>query len=115
MKRIGMAGELVITDDRLADAILEYARALARAGTADTVTFPVVGADGDVEQASMLLGPASQMVLTEADDAVVDLPVDDALEDVRRRHAQLVHPGGSTAPEGPDEDNPFLAFDDYLN
>ena len=38
MKRIAYAEEWLTTDDTVADLVLEYARALARSETADTVT-----------------------------------------------------------------------------
>lgn len=115
MKHISMAGDAVLTEDRMADAVMEYARALARSGSADSVTFPVLGPTGEVEDASMLLGPASQITITEADHDEVKLPVDEALADVRGRTELLVHPHGVVGVEEPDDGNPFVAFDDYLD
>src|SRR3954447_10698185 len=62
MKRIAYAEEWLTTDDRVADLVLEYARALARMDTADTVTIPVLEGH-DVRHAQFLVGPASQIIV----------------------------------------------------
>src|ERR687885_442735 len=67
MKRIAYAEEWLTTDDRVADLVLEYARALAHRDTADTVTIPVVDGD-DVRLAQFLIGPSSQIIVVETDD-----------------------------------------------
>ncbi|RNE63817.1 hypothetical protein [Cryobacterium tepidiphilum] len=78
MKAIHYAGETVLTGDAIADALVLYAGALARRETAATVDIPVRYPDGTVDLASVLLGPASQMVaIPEHSDA--DELVDDAL------------------------------------
>ncbi len=67
MKRIAYAEEWLTTDDDVADLVLEYARALARKETADTVTIPVLE-DGTVRHAQFLVGPASQIIVVESDE-----------------------------------------------
>lgn len=62
MKAIHYAGETVLTGDAIADALVLYAGALARRETAATVDIPVRSPDGSVNTASVLLGPASQIV-----------------------------------------------------
>jgi hypothetical protein len=62
MKAIHYAGETLLTGDAIADALVLYAGALARRETAATVEIPVRFADGSVNSASVLLGPASQIV-----------------------------------------------------
>lgn len=67
MKRIAYAEEWLTTDDRVADLVLQYARALARNETADTITIPVL--EGDlVRHAQILIGPASQIMVLELDE-----------------------------------------------
>jgi hypothetical protein len=67
MKRIAYAEEWLTTDDRVADLVLEYAGELARHGTSDTVTIPVL--DGEaVRHAQFLIGPASQIIVLETDE-----------------------------------------------
>ena len=61
MKRIGYAERDFGTDDHLADLVLEYAALLARSNSADTVTIPGRFGTGEVEEISLLIGPASQI------------------------------------------------------
>ena len=120
MKRISMGTDTLVTDGRLADLLTEYARQLARSGTADTVVLPVAR-EGVAEQATVLLGPASQITLTEShDDEVddVDLPdVEDVIADLRtaprpagrpRRHDRGTRTPATTSPcrRGSAEDEP---------
>ena len=62
MRKITYAGTAFYTGDALAEALLEYARALARHDIADTVFVLGRTTQGDVDQIEVLLGPASQMV-----------------------------------------------------
>jgi hypothetical protein len=67
MKRIAYAEEWLTTDDPVADLVIEYAGELARHGTSDTVTIPVL--DGPaVRHAQFLIGPASQIIVVETDE-----------------------------------------------
>lgn len=66
MKAIHYAGETVLTGDAIADALVLYAGALARRETAAAVEIPVRYPDGSVNEASVLLGPASQIVAVPA-------------------------------------------------
>lgn len=62
MRRIVYAGSAFYTGDTLAETLLEYARALARHGIADTVFVPGRTMQGDLDRVELLLGPASQIV-----------------------------------------------------
>lgn len=62
MRRIVYAGSAFYTGDTLAETLLEYARALARHGIADTVFVPGRTTQGDYDRVELLLGPASQIV-----------------------------------------------------
>lgn len=62
MRRIVYAGSTFYTGDTLAETLLEYARALARHGIADTVFVPGRTTQGDYDRVELLLGPASQIV-----------------------------------------------------
>ena len=93
-----MAGaDIAVTDGRVADLVLEYAMHLGRAGTTDTVVIPVAR-NGHAEEASLLIGPASQIALTENDDKKAErielTGVDEVLADVRQRLDSLVGRGG---------------------
>lgn len=56
------AGTAFYTGDALAEALLEYARALARHNIADTVFVPGRTTQGEIDTIELLLGPASQIV-----------------------------------------------------
>lgn len=81
MKSIHYAGEELVTGDALADAIVQYAEALAQHETSASIDAPVVTESGDVVQASFLLGPASQIVAVPVKSSFPD-PID--LEIVER-------------------------------
>jgi len=61
MKRISYGGSTILTGDSIADALLDYATALARAGSADHVRVPGLGPLGRVELFDLVIGPASQV------------------------------------------------------
>jgi hypothetical protein len=103
MKRIAYAEEWLTTDDRVADLVLEYARALARHDTADTVTIPVVEEDGTLRHAQILIGPASQIIVIESDqEGSLSPEVDAAVADLEARVQRLV-PQPVLFDEGGDE------------
>jgi hypothetical protein len=56
------AGTSFYTGDEIAEALLGYARALARRNTSDTVFIPARTTSGDVDAVEVLIGPASQVV-----------------------------------------------------
>lgn len=71
MQRLHYADGSFVTGDDIAEAVVRYARALAQAGTADTVEVPILLEEGGFGRSRLLIGPASQLVLTPAD---ADLP-----------------------------------------
>ena len=113
MHRISTGVEQLLTADAIADEVLTYAAALARAGTADTVTIPIVRDDGVVDRARLLLGPTSQLTIVPASDVDIDLPEAGAvLDDLKGRSARLAPTPIRT--ERADEDHAsFPAFEDY--
>lgn len=62
MRKIVYAGGTFYTGNDLAEALLEYAGALARSSTAATVIVPGRTPDGAVGDVEVLIGPASQLV-----------------------------------------------------
>lgn len=91
MKWIDYAGTRLETSDAIADAVIQYAVALARHGIADHVHIPVVTANGSIAQYDMLLGPASQLIALPAVSAVSD-PDDRALLDDLAERIRLLEP-----------------------
>jgi hypothetical protein len=55
MMHLTFAEKALLVGDEAAQLAIEYAAALARAGSADTVTLTAYGADGDKVQATVLL------------------------------------------------------------
>jgi hypothetical protein len=62
MKRITYAGETLVTSDEVADALTELASTLGTAQKSETVEIPVFDDDGSFEMASLVIGPASELV-----------------------------------------------------
>jgi hypothetical protein len=70
MKILSYSGESVLTSDRIGDAVIDYARALAAENAADVIDIPVVdeggaGLDGQ-GTARLLIGPTSQLIIVPA-------------------------------------------------
>jgi hypothetical protein len=78
MERIHYAGGVLLTGSEIADAIVDYAAALAARRTAASVDIPVRTADGRTARAHLLIGPASQLV-TEPIDSELEELVDEEL------------------------------------
>jgi hypothetical protein len=92
MKRIAYAEEWLTTDDDVADLVLVYARALARHDTADTISIPVVEGDA-VRNAQFLIGPASQIIVVDSDEAAPpDLDGREAVTELQARIDRLASP-----------------------
>ena len=66
MKRIYYASGSFLTGSSIADAIVAYADALAHSEGSDVVHFPIVHDDGSPGEASVLIGPASQLASSTA-------------------------------------------------
>jgi hypothetical protein len=121
LKRISLAGSDVgVTDGGLAGLVLEYAKHLGRIGTTDTVTLPIAH-DGRVAEASLLIGPASQIVLWDNDDLLLDLielpDVDEVAADLARRlgaiNNEIGHPILEDDAGSEDSSASFTDFDVY--
>jgi hypothetical protein len=61
MRQITYAGGTFLTGDAIAEALMEYAAALANADRAATVHVPAVD-NGDITDVNVLIGPASQLM-----------------------------------------------------
>jgi hypothetical protein len=74
MRHVTYAGGKFVTNDEVAEALLEYAAALANANRAATVHVPGVDEWGAPSDIQVLIGPASQVMATAAagDDTDVD-------------------------------------------
>lgn len=112
MKRITMGAEVLITDERIADLVLAYANVLARSRTSDTVNIPVVSESGAVQDAQLLVGPASQIVVTEDGSGGPTIDVEPALHDLQQRIDSYDAQAADEQIEA-DPDAYFVKFDDY--
>lgn len=89
MKWIRYIESSVLTSDAAADAVLSYARTLAQHHSADSVDVPAVGDDGSNIIVSMLVGPASQLVIEPAPDDELEPESDAFVSDMCHRIEQL--------------------------
>lgn len=108
MDRIHYAGDSILTGSEIARAVLDYAEALAQAGTAATVTIPTIDAAGQRGQSTILVGPASQLITdsvpSEFEDIVDELLVARLARDARQ--LRLEGPPRPAAAEQPPPDYP---------
>jgi alkanesulfonate monooxygenase SsuD/methylene tetrahydromethanopterin reductase-like flavin-dependent oxidoreductase (luciferase family) len=104
MKRIYYSGGSLLTGDTIAEAVLAYAEALAKNPQADVVHVPVLVPDSDAKAvASLLIGPASQlMCVPEGSNGLVE-PHDAAVIDDLVRRTLLVGSPRPIAQSVPDE------------
>ncbi|WP_349897209.1 hypothetical protein [Parafrigoribacterium soli] len=61
MRRVTYAGEVLLTGSAVADALLNYAQYVIRAGTSVSIEIPVLEKDGKIVSRTILLGPATQL------------------------------------------------------
>jgi hypothetical protein len=108
MKNIHYAGDVLMTGDALADAVVKYAETLAQNNTSAAIDVPIVTEDGVATSASFLLGPASQLVAVPVPSEFPD-PVDEAL--LARIEAERAKLGGVEAIAVDDQQDPPLDFD----
>ncbi|NQX18337.1 hypothetical protein [Rathayibacter sp. VKM Ac-2857] len=81
MKHILFADKTVLVGDDAADALVEYAVALAANDTADRVDYTGIGADGATIQVSFLLNAGASLV---AETTPSDLPEPDDHAEIAR-------------------------------
>ena len=94
MKRISYSDDFIITADDVADALLQYASILARTEGSDVVEVPALDHDGRLTTASLVLGPASQLIAVTEEHAPVEMDVTDALRYLNDRIDRLSTHGG---------------------
>jgi hypothetical protein len=75
---LSYSGESVLTSDRVGDAVVEYARALATHNAAAVIEIPVADAAGR-STARLLIGPSSQILTVSVHVTEIDLEDDDAV------------------------------------
>jgi hypothetical protein len=88
MRILSYSGESVLTTDGVGEAVVDYARALIADNSADVIDIPVL-LKKKVLTASMLLGPASQLILVPCLDIDVELRDDLTIARLRSKIAAL--------------------------
>ncbi len=94
--QIVYAGTEFLTGDAIARALVEYSRALARAGSSESIEVPIRDANGNLESAVFLVGPASQIVARHVEsDGAAELTDEAVVSELTTRTQRLTrpHPG----------------------
>jgi hypothetical protein len=91
MDRIHYAGDIFLTGTAIAEALLDFARALARGESSESVDIPTVCEDGSIVRTSFLIGPASQLVSEAAVTELDELIDDELVAHLRQRAATFAH------------------------
>ncbi|MGW9158229.1 hypothetical protein [Microbacterium sp. NPDC055665] len=100
MRAILYGGEVFLTGDDIADALLAYGRALGEDERAEIIEIPVREQDGTVVSAKFLIGPASQIVAKAISSSAPELKDPELV-----RHLQALT-RGVESPSGPPLDPP---------
>jgi hypothetical protein len=100
MKTIHYAKSTILTSDDVADAVIEYAAALCNGNRADVVRVPSVAQDGTASITAMLLGPASQIVIGDADDDELETEHPASVDRLQARSFDLNPEGRCVMPSG---------------
>jgi hypothetical protein len=106
MKRVHYVDASFLTGDALADAVIEYAEALAKQSTSASMDVPVVLDGGAISSAKMLVGPASQLY------AVPEAFDGDELEDAEALE-QMVHQTSLLVPGRPVIESEPMPLEDF--
>jgi hypothetical protein len=84
MKILSYSGETVVVSDRMGDAVVDYAQALAAHQAADVIDVPVAEATGNAT-ARLLIGPSSQIISLPSHAPEVDLADGDLVDELRSK------------------------------
>ena len=86
MDRVHYAGHSVITGTAIAEALLDYAQALAQADGSATVEIPTLNDDGSPGRSEILVGPSSQLI-SDAEASEHEEVIDETLVAYLRKEA----------------------------
>ena len=112
MMRIHYAGGSELTGTDIADALMDLAEELGKAGAATTVEIPVRQSDGSMGRSRFLIGPASQIVAETEHSALQEVVDEELVQDLKRQaeafrpHSVLYEDGLETLSWDPDLDEP---------
>ena len=86
---------VILTSDDVADAVIEYAAALSGGDRADTVEVPAVAPDGTMTTTKILIGPASELLVEDADE-----DEDEEEDELEADHTQRTRCAAEQPPPG---------------
>jgi hypothetical protein len=112
MKHVTYAEKSMLIGDEAADLLIEYAAAIVRAHTADTVDLNAIGSDGNAVRATFLLGEGAPL-MAETASADIEEP-DNSLPIVYMRdHLRLLESPPVVMAIEPGDPEDFEADDDF--
>jgi len=100
VKRILYSSGGFLTDDAIAEALMDYASVLAIIDSADVVKCEGVDDEGKVRQYELLIGPSSQILSASTDEPDVAMDVEGAVAELRRRAGQRLPNSTDVADSG---------------
>lgn len=89
MQRIHYSGVSLLTGNDIARGVVQYARVLARVGGSAEVSLPVRLSDGGTANATLLIGPASQLVTVEESSPFEELSAPEVVDGWREAMAEI--------------------------
>ena len=89
MKKVSYGGVSFITSDEAAEALLKFAAAAALNDFAEVVHVPVVDESGHAIVADLVIGPASELLVTPSDSAYDPPDTAVAVETLQKRVISL--------------------------
>jgi hypothetical protein len=92
MKHITYSEKSLLVGDAAAEAITEYAAALASHGSADTVTLSAYGADGDDVEATFVLTAGTVLMAESTHSSIPDPDNAEVVEYMKEKTRLLVSP-----------------------
>lgn len=100
MKKITYAGEVLITGDDVAAAVMRLSKRLAEERAAEAIEIPILDAAGRRSTVALLVGPASQIVVEAHSGSEEELLDEEAVARIDRAAARFTAQG--QAPDPPD-------------
>lgn len=99
MQRVWYANAVFLTDDRIADALMDYATVLGVLDSSDVVRIAGLDEDGEVRDIQMVVGPASQILAMATGEVNTVVPATESVvADLRERsRSKLPDPSLSVA------------------
>ncbi|MFP7832644.1 hypothetical protein [Marisediminicola sp. LYQ134] len=111
MRTLKYASQTFVTTDEMAHAVIEFTAEMAKSEDSEAVTLPTVDAEGRVVEIDIVVGPASEVISTPADDRPSEIDTTVAVAEIERRIESLKSARNRTA-FPLDEGGPATAFDD---